>query len=495
MATTKDTDNLRLRFSDIFEIPPSTVRKYGAFNISLVTDLPLFIDPFLLFNSRKKKYQQLHRRIIRYLAFLRDKSARRAIEPGSVDAWYRFPEVKQTWLGFTKTGNSGRGLGKKFANALYENLVRLFPDFGQEQVTQDSHLEKLCLIEDGVGRDNISDFTTNLIKEYLLDYTQEFTRANIHPDKSEKCAINKVRFNYGTETWERDTYLLPVYRGDYILLTPRDMLAKGDTWINKVDLIDEIQQVPDSIPDAALRAEINNYFLSLLSKEPTDKERHSAAVETIQRYPVVIDCYIRRKEDRGDEAESESTSKVQLSELLYTNQFSQLAHLLNDNTSFYKISGNTCEEAHQRMMFLKDVIENKGGHRLFYVHGEPIQREEDIHVAYRLTWFGTTSDVSREVNDGRGPADFKVSRGQKDKAIVEFKLASNSQLKKNLAKQAEIYAKASDAHCSIKVIVFFAEAELERVMKILRKLNLIHDKDVVLIDARKDNKPSGSKAA
>jgi len=44
-----------LYFSDIFEVLPETLDKYGAFNVSLVTDLPLFIDPFLLFNSKKKE--------------------------------------------------------------------------------------------------------------------------------------------------------------------------------------------------------------------------------------------------------------------------------------------------------------------------------------------------------------------------------------------------------------------------------------------------------
>jgi len=145
--------------------------------------------------------------------------------------------------------------------------------------------------------------------------------------------------------------------------------------------------------------------------------------------------------------------------------------------------------------FLKDVIENKGGHRLFYINGTPIAREEDIQIAYRFTWFGTTSDVSREVNDGRGPADFKISRGSDDKAIVEFKLAKNTQLKKNLKKQTEIYVKASDAKCAVRVIVFFSEKERERVMKILKELGLTESEDLVLIDARSDNKPSGSKAA
>jgi len=102
------------------------------------------------------------------------------------------------------------------------------------------------------------------------------------------------------------------------------------------------------------------------------------------------------------------------------------------------------------------------------------------------------ADVSREVNDGRGPANFKISRGSRDKAIVEFKLASASHLKRNLEKQTPIYEKASDAKCSINVIVFFTEAQLEWVTAIL---GLADDKDIVLIDARVDNKPSGSKAA
>ncbi len=35
-------------FSDCFDVSPEIVKDYGAFNISLINDLPLFIDPFLL---------------------------------------------------------------------------------------------------------------------------------------------------------------------------------------------------------------------------------------------------------------------------------------------------------------------------------------------------------------------------------------------------------------------------------------------------------------
>ena len=60
-------------FSDVFRVAPETLDQYGAFNIALVNDLPLFIDPFLLFDSQDEKYRTLHDEIIKYLVFLREK--------------------------------------------------------------------------------------------------------------------------------------------------------------------------------------------------------------------------------------------------------------------------------------------------------------------------------------------------------------------------------------------------------------------------------------
>lgn len=79
------------------------------------------------------------------------------------------------------------------------------------------------------------------------------------------------------------------------------------------------------------------------------------------------------------------------------------------------------------------------GYRLFYLNGKPIKKENDLQIMYRLVWFASEYDVNREVNNGRGPADFKISIGSKDSTIVEFKLASNSKIRKNLENQVEIY--------------------------------------------------------
>jgi hypothetical protein len=63
-----------------------------------------------------------------------------------------------------------------------------------------------------------------------------------------------------------------------------------------------------------------------------------------------------------------------------------------------------------------------------------------------------------------------------------------------LQHQAEIYKAASDADRAIKVIVFFTDSERERVQSLLRDLGLENERDIVMIDARSDNKISASKA-
>ena len=490
-----DNSLINIHFSHYFKIPPAIIEEYGAFNISLINDVPLFIDPFLLFNSKDPIYIELHGGMIRYLRFLRGKSVLDEVNEGLLRAWYTFREVKQTWFGFSESDNKGSGLGMGFARALNRNLHSIFSNFGNEQVTQGSHLEKLCLIREGVGRDNISDFTTNLIKEFLLVYTQTFALKYLHPEQRRRINVEKVRFNYETENWERDTYELPYYDGDYILLTPKNILTRDQIWINKTDLIRDFDRIAVSVSDCEIRAQVNNYLLKLLPKKPTTKDKSRAVSATLLEFPELIEYYIRYKEENGDRAEAISEEKVLETEQIFVKNARELAVLLFEDTDFYGVTGDTFKEAHARAKYLKDFIEFKGGYRLFYLNDIPIKRERDLQLLFRLTWIGTPSDVSREVDDGRGPADFKISRGAFDKTIIEFKLASNSHLKKNLQNQAAIYQKASDADKSIKVILFYSRSERKRVIKILRELELENHPDIILIDARNDNKPSASQAS
>ncbi len=489
------TADVGIYFSDVFNVSPEVLDEYGTFNISLVNDLPLFIDPFLLFNSENEQYRQLHDSIIRYLRFLRDKSIAGMVTPGLLEAWFTFREVKQNWFGFSRVGNSGSGLGPEFAESLNRNLSSVFKSFGDETVTKASHLEKLCLIRDGIGRDNISDFTTTLIKEFLLRYTEAFARDNVDASMRRVVSVEKVRFNYETETWARGSFDLPYFNGDFVLLTPKDILTKDEIWINRPELLHRLDEIASALPNEALRDQVNNYLYGQLSREPTEKELREAKARTLEQFPELIEHYILSKEESGDDAESVSSQRVKQAEWLYVQEVQELRSRLAQFTSFYQNPGTTYDEALERALFLKDIIENKDGYRIFYSReGLLITREEHLQILYRLTWFRSPSDVNREVNNGRGPVDFKISRGAADKTLIEFKLASNKQLKRNLEKQVEIYQRASDSPRAVKVITFFTEGEESRVLRILDDLRIRHSRDIVLIDARRDNKPSASTA-
>lgn len=485
---------MRTHFTDYFDIEPDDLEVYGAFNVSLINDLPLFIDPFLLFASKKPRYRQLHEDIIAYLKFLRDQSTAGTSKNGLLEAWYMFPEVKQIWLGFSLRGNSGSGLGRDFAVALNANLNAIFSDFGNEKITQGTHLEKVCLVAEGVGRDNISDFTANLIKPFLCEYTQEFALKHIAPEHRRRVSVEKAYFDYNLQRWLPHEYELPYYGDDYVLLTPKDLLTKEENWINRTDLVDGLERIATAVSDEQLRAELSNYLSVRLKEDMTDRERRQVFSRAIQEFPKVIEHYILRKEQSKDDAIQQSSLKVSESEAFYIRELSKFIRQLAQETDFYLRGWDTLDEARARVMFLKEEIENNGGYRLFYFKGKPLQRESDLQILYRLTWFATPSDFNSEVNNGRGPVDFKASRGSKDSALVEFKLAKNAKLEQNLRTQIEIYKKANRTDKALKVIFYFTADELVRIEAILKKLGLQDDDSIILVDVRHDTKPSASNA-
>jgi hypothetical protein len=513
---------LRIYFSDFFDVSRETMKAYGVFDVSLINDLPMFIDPFLLFNSENPEYQSLHDEMIKYVKFLRDKSSEPELDEGSMRAWYIFKEIKQNWLGFSLSGNRGRGLGPDFAVALHESLHTTFNDFGEEEIPESPHFEKLTLFDSGVGRDNVSDFTTNLIKSYLLDYTQEFARQHIDPMLTNNFAVQRAYFNYKTETWVSKTYQLPVFLGDYVLLTPQDLLTKDALWINQRDLIEDYSEIVDSIHNAQLRLQINNYFSQQLSiileqkekkrgealakkrrstkpirrlrpLEPTEADQNLVKRKAIQKFPQIIDYYLAVKEKHGDRAAQLSRDNTSQVETQFVKNVERLVSLLEEHSHFYSEPTDSYEAALKRAHYLKDVIEYNDGWRIFYLNGHPITKETDVHVLYRLTWFASVFDVNSEANSGRGPVDFAVSHGSANKALVEFKLASNSRLADNLEHQTAIYKRAHRTNKSVTVVVYYNETELSKVKSILRRLGLENNESIVLVDARNDNKLSASK--
>lgn len=479
-------------FSEIFGIEESVLENYGAFNISLLNDLPLFIDPFLLYASDKPNYQKLHEEILDYLTFLRNKAIKGQLTPIKIKRWFYFPEVKQVWFGYSETGNRGSGLGGSFGNAMSKVIVSVFNDLRNESISDSSHLEKLGLFRSGVGRDNISDFTCNLIKHFLLEYTQTFALQYLAPSQYREFSVLKAYFDYKNETWCSKSYKLPYFNDDYILLTPKDILTKDENWINFNDMKHQFFSITSSIPNDELRDRLNDMYLRTLPKKPKDEDITNAITYLVSRHPEIMDYYIRLKENDKDGAKKASTKIVADASHIYIRNITSLRKLLEEYTDFYTCAEiESFEATRRRVLFLKDMIENKDGYLFFYCNNKPIQREKDLQLLFKLTWFATSFDVNAEVNNGRGSVDYKISFGKSDTTLVEFKLASNSKLKQNLKNQVHIYEKANDTTQSMKVILYFSEKEHKRVLSVLHELKLESDPNIILIDAC-NNKPSAS---
>jgi hypothetical protein len=386
-------------FSDYFGVEREKLEKCGAFDISLVSDLPLFIDPFLIFNSKKEEYQELHAAIIKYVLYVHDKVAAGEMTDGLARALLYFPEIKQNWFGYSAFGNEGHGLGKEFAEALRRNIRHLKPE--DEHVGVHLHLEKLCLFEGGVGRDSISDFTTNLTVHFLASYTEQFANVHIDLELRKAVAIPKARFNYETESWESGTYVLPWLGDDFVLLTPVDILTKDETWLNRPELIDNLPQIVQAAENDELRELLNNYLQRRIGDHTRRKKLKQSEIrqihaDAVREHPEIVDHYIAQKEETGDEAKKVAHDRVDQGRSLYVLAADHLSQMLG-MVGFYREPANTYDSAMARVKYFKDVIENKGGHRVFYVKGQPIKKEADAQILFRFTsWTGGLQGV-----DGR----------------------------------------------------------------------------------------------
>ena len=182
--------------------------------------MPLFIDPFLLFASENEDYKNLHSSLINHILILKEI----AIEDKEIaesNGIFKFPEIKQNWLGVSKFGNEGHGLGKKFAKNIIKSFNGFYRTFGDEDISSETHIEKLTILNPGIGRDFISDFTTNLIQDYLLEYTQTFALQYLQPNQIREFSVNSI-FNKEYKRWMPKKYKLPYLyleeKGDFIIL-------------------------------------------------------------------------------------------------------------------------------------------------------------------------------------------------------------------------------------------------------------------------------------
>jgi len=491
-------------FSEYFNVEASLLNEYGAVDISLICDVPLFVDPMLIFNSDKEEYKILHQEIIRYFHFLHEKS-NQGLSNKEIDAWFNFSEVPNNWLGYSMVGNKGLALGKKYARFLYNNIGFVLKTNG---ISKGQHIEKAMLLYEGSGKDKISDLTVNLIKKHLCEYTEKFARQYMDSKFCKTLPVEKAFFNYETESFVSKEYYLPFITNskgcsEYVLLSPFDILREEEPSINRRDFFLNHERIRASIDNDTLRTFVNNYIRQAILNYDNDRKALSdnkiqkiemnAFKEIVNDFPELYDYFIKLQENSKEDIKDKCIQELneQITRLITASKSivqvaENIGYTINENIS-------AREEAKNRLRFFKHIIEDCDGYKNLYVNGQQIAKENDLQRLFRYVWYGTNYKVDSETNNGRGQTDFIVSMGSNNQNIVEFKLASNSSLN-HVFTQVEIYEAANSSKGSLIAIFYFSEKEFNTAKSVVESFGYIDklDEAIYLIDCRNDNKKSAS---
>ncbi len=197
-------------------------------NPRLGVDIPLGIDPFLLYKSRDSTFRDLHGQVLDVF-----NAGIRAVARGDLADARRildFPEVQEIGFGYTRGSKRGSGVGERISSLVIETVLDS-PSLQQRGV---KHVEEMQLLSAGIGPDRVSDIAANILKRFLVDYTQRQCRLWNVPMKS-AAPIGHV-FDPARCEWVDSCDEVPVspLDGSPILLVPRRWV-RTLPWINYDD--------------------------------------------------------------------------------------------------------------------------------------------------------------------------------------------------------------------------------------------------------------------
>ncbi|EBY0907062.1 hypothetical protein DUV42_12650 [Salmonella enterica subsp. enterica serovar Richmond] len=191
-------------------------------------DIPLYVDPFLLWKSPSLQDQALHTAITNSFNHLNYLMKKRR-EEEAADTLINLSECSEIGLGVSKS-RRGVKIGLKQANEIF----RLFNDVPEYSQFGFTHFEVIQLYVSGISKDRVSDIACNYIKSFLIDYTIEQSEINGIP--MEGVILDAV-YNYQKHSFDFNKKIrLPVNpkTKEPLIFTPKRWL-RFNPWINFED--------------------------------------------------------------------------------------------------------------------------------------------------------------------------------------------------------------------------------------------------------------------
>lgn len=176
-------------------------------------DIPLYIDPYALTTREDHWSIYCHNLVVNYF-----KAVLKAVKDNDLEKGVRLlshlGEPEETYLGVSKPGNKGRGIGRIQANVLFDALRK--SKAATSGLLED--LSDFALFIPLIGRDKISDITTNIIRGPLISYTQD--QCDLY-DIPTQNVPSGFYWDLEKREWAQDYTELPIFEGRKIILVPK----------------------------------------------------------------------------------------------------------------------------------------------------------------------------------------------------------------------------------------------------------------------------------
>lgn len=432
------------RISDALGVAHEALDAAGVFDRFVDIDSCLHVDPHLLSKSTAPELVAAARTLDQYwkdtIVVLRnifeygDRLWREALKR------FTFPENSSVGLGYAVAGTSGAAIGRKTAERLVDTAQQLV----RAGIVDPKVFELVGLFEPNVGPDLISDITVHIIGPHLLEFTQRVCAELGIPTKAFR--IDGV-----------DHHLPECPRTKrHLVLLPKDVLRDLPVAFCWED-IDTVCAYND-----ALRARLNA-LIGTNWRRATEDNKKEKLKEVLLENPEALSDLIQQY--RAKPAKPYDFERDILGETIWLDVAKKATaeHPLDLKDVGPATPENIMVLVRTICDHFRHLVENCGLSRIFWTDDKQVRHER----LPQLLFFAVADcyckandiDLSPEVNSGRGPVDFKLSKGYAARVLVEVKWSKNTKLVHGFKTQLEEYAKAEQTNTTMLLVIRVTESE------------------------------------
>lgn len=427
--------------ADYYDINQERFKSTGALDPILDVDTRLFIDPSLLRVSTTPELCGSYNKVIEY--FEKILLIVSEIESPNDCIWRQaskmlvFPEVAGLSIGYASKGTRGSGMGK----ALREELLLTIWSVVKAGISKPALFELLGIFQSDIGPDRISDMLAKIVISDLMNFTKRVC---------DECNIPMYVHRIPQAKFPERLPTNPITNTP-IILVPKEILRD----LPVADEFGDISWIVEH--NESLRAELNNIVGSSWLSKMSTGEKKERLKDYFIRHPSALDkiisAYSKVTPEKYDFDNDPAGEVIWYSAAKEISENIPLTLRMSDTPTLDEVEKVVQEICDHFRVLIED---NQLSKLLYDGDGKPKHES-----ASQLLFYGVASaycrannlDLSPESDAGRGPVDFKMSRGYCGKVLVEVKLTSNSKLIQGFKKQLPIYQKAEGTPRGIYLVI------------------------------------------